>query len=36
MSKVTELENALTSLFRRGTEVGYTEIEIDDFPGNID
>ena len=36
MSKVTELENALTSLFRRGTEVGYTETEIDEFLENID
>ena len=36
MSKVTELENALTSLFRRGTEVGYTETEIDKFLENID
>ena len=36
MSKVTELENALTSLFRKGTEVGYTETEIDEFLENID
>ena len=36
MSKVTELENALTTLFRKGTEVGYTETEIDEFLENID
>lgn len=29
MSRVTELEKALTTLFRKGTEVGYTETEID-------
>lgn len=31
MSRVTELEKALTTLFRKGTEVGYTETEIDEF-----
>ena len=36
MSKVTELEKALTTLFRKGTEVGYTETEIDEFLENID
>ena len=36
MSRVTELENALTTLFRKGTEVGYTETEIDEFLENID
>ena len=30
MSRVTELEKALTTLFRKGTEVGYTETEIED------
>ena len=35
MSKVTELEKALTTLFRKGTEVGYTETEIDEFLENI-
>ena len=33
---VTELEKALTTLFRKGTEVGYTETEIDEFLENID
>ena len=28
MSRVTELEKALTTLFRKGTEVGYTETEM--------
>ena len=36
MSRVTELEKALTTLFRKGTEVGYTETEIDEFLENID
>ena len=36
MSRVTELEKALTTLFRKGTEVGYTETEIDKFLENID
>ena len=36
MNKVTELENALTKLFRKGTEVGYSETEIDDFLEDID
>ena len=36
MSKVTELENALTELFRKGTEVGYSETEIDEFLEDID
>ena len=36
MSRVTELEKALTTLFRKGTEVGYTETEIDAFLENID
>ena len=36
MSRVTELETALAELFRKGTEVGYTETEIDDFLENID
>ena len=36
MSRVTELEKALTALFRKGTEVGYTETEIDEFLENID
>lgn len=36
MSKVTELEKVLTTLFRKGTEVGYTETEIDEFLENID
>ena len=35
MSRVTELEKALTTLFRKGTEVGYTETEIDEFLENI-
>ena len=36
VSRVTELEKALTTLFRKGTEVGYTETEIDEFLENID
>lgn len=36
MNKVTELENALTELFRKGTEVGYSETEIDEFLEDID
>ena len=36
MSRVTELEKALTTLFRKGTEIGYTETEIDEFLENID
>ena len=36
MSRVTELEKALTTLFRKGTEVGYTKTEIDEFLENID
>ena len=36
MSRVTELEKVLTTLFRKGTEVGYTETEIDEFLENID
>ena len=36
MSRVTELEKALTALFRKGAEVGYTETEIDEFLENID
>ncbi|MBS6540548.1 MAG: hypothetical protein KH336_02880 [Faecalibacterium prausnitzii] len=36
MSRVTELEKALTTLFRKGTEVGYMETEIDEFLENID
>ncbi len=36
LSKVTELENTLTELFRKGTEVGYSETEIDEFLENID
>ena len=36
MRRVTELEKALTTLFRKGTEVGYTETEIDEFLENID
>ena len=36
MSRVTELEKALTTLFRKGTEVSYTETEIDEFLENID
>ena len=36
MSKVPELENALTELFRKGTEVGYSETEIDEFLEDID
>lgn len=36
MSRVTELEKALTTLFRKGTEVGYAETEIDEFLENID
>ena len=36
MSRVTELEKALTTLFCKGTEVGYTETEIDEFLENID
>ena len=36
MNKVTELENTLTELFRKGTEVGYSETEIDEFLENID
>ena len=36
MSRVTELEKALTTLFRKGAEVGYTETEIDEFLENID
>ena len=36
MSRVTELEKALTTLFRKGTEVVYTETEIDEFLENID
>ncbi len=36
MSRVTELEKALTTLFRKGTEVGYTETEIDEFLENIE
>ena len=35
-NRVTELEKALTTLFRKGTEVGYTETEIDEFLENID
>ena len=29
-------QKALTTLFRKGTEVGYTETEIDEFLENID
>lgn len=36
MSKVSDLKNALTELFRKGTEVGYTETEIDEFLEDID
>ena len=36
MSKVADLKNALTELFRKGTEVGYTETEIDEFLECID
>ena len=36
MNKVIELENALTELFRKGTEVGYSETEIDEFLEDID
>ena len=36
MNRVTELENALAELFRKGAEVGYTETEIDEFLENID
>ncbi len=36
MNKVIELENALTGLFRKGTEVGYSETEIDEFLAKID
>ena len=36
MKKVIELENALTELFRKGTEVGYSETEIDEFLEDID
>lgn len=36
MSKVADLKNALTELFRKGTEVGYTETEIDEFLEDID
>ena len=36
MSKVADLKNALTELFRKGTEVGYTETEIDEFLEGID
>ena len=36
MSRVTELEKALTTLFRKGTEVGYTETEIDEFLVSVD
>lgn len=36
MSKVSDLKNALTELFRKGTEVGYTETEIDEFLEGID
>ena len=36
MSRVTELEKALTTLFHRGTAAGYTETEIDEFLENID
>lgn len=36
MNKVTELENALTGLFRKGTEVGYSTMEIDEFLEDID
>ena len=35
MSRVAELEKALTTLFRKGTEVGYTETEIDEFLENM-
>ena len=36
MSKVADLKNALTELLRKGTEVGYTETEIDEFLEGID
>lgn len=36
LTQLTELEKALTTLFRKGTEVGYTETEIDEFLENID
>ena len=36
MNKVIELENALTGLFRKGTEVGYSETEINEFLAKID
>lgn len=36
MNKVIELENALTGLFRKGTEVSYSETEIDEFLAKID
>ena len=36
MNRVTELEKALAELFRKGTDVGYTETEIDEFLENID
>ncbi len=36
MSKVTELKKRWHTLFRKGTEVGYTETEIDEFLENID
>ena len=36
MNKAIELENALTGLFRKGTEVGYSETEIDELLEDID
>lgn len=36
MTKVEELELAITNLFHQGTEVGYTESEIDAFLDGID
>ena len=36
MNRVIELENALAALSQKGTEVGYTETEIDDFLEDID
>ena len=36
MNRGIELENALAALSQKGTEVGYTETEIDDFLEDID
>ena len=36
MNKAIELENALTGLFRKGTEVGHSETEIDELLEDID